>query len=104
MMTGMRIACTLGAGDLAAQRERWGRLIAASALERTERPDGLRIRFRPGRGVAADLRELVATERDCCAWATWSVTVAGDQVVLDITSTGDGITALHSMFTEADRI
>ena len=70
MMTGMRIACTLAAGDLAAQRERSGRLIAASALERTERPDGLRIRFGPGRGVADDLRALVATERECCAWAT----------------------------------
>jgi hypothetical protein len=103
-MTGMRIVCTLGAGDLAAQREHWGRLIAASALERTERPDGLRIRFRPDRGVADDLHALVATERECCAWARWSVTVAADQVVLDITSTGDGITALHSMFTEAGAI
>jgi uncharacterized membrane protein YidH (DUF202 family) len=104
MMTGMRIVCTLGAGDLAAQRKRWGRLIAASALERTERPDGLRIRFRPGRGVADDLRALAATERECCAWARWSITVAADRVVLDITSTGIGITALHSMFTEAGRI
>ena len=71
MMTGMRIACTLAAGDLAAQRERSGRLIAASALERTRAPGRpahpLRRRAAESRTTS---RALVATERECCAWAT----------------------------------
>jgi hypothetical protein len=50
--------------------------------------------------VAAELAELVATERTCCAWATWSVAAGGDAVVLEIRSQGDGVAVLRSMLAD----
>jgi hypothetical protein len=50
--------------------------------------------------VAAELAELVATERACCAWATWSVAAGGDAVVLEIRSQGDGVAVLRSMLAD----
>jgi hypothetical protein len=96
----MDIACTLTTSDLAAQRERWLRLIRASGSGSAHTPKGLRLGFRADAGVAEELEQLVAVERECCAWASWSVVVAGDRVELGITSTGDGVAALHSMFAE----
>jgi hypothetical protein len=95
--TGAPVACTLGASDLAAQAERWRRLIARAAVARVETPDGLRLHFRPDTRVADELEHLVATENECCSWARWSVDAAADPIVLDITSTGDGIAALKHM-------
>ena len=97
----MDIACTLTTRDLAVQRERWLRLIRASGTSRAQTPNGLRLGFRADPGVAEELERLAAVERECCAWASWSVVVAGDRVELDVTSTGDGVAALHSMFAEA---
>ena len=97
----MEIACTLGANDLAAQRERWLRLIRASGTGRAETPDGLRLGFRADAGVAEELERLAAVERECCAWASWSVAAAGREVELAVTSTGAGVAALHAMFAEA---
>ncbi len=97
----MDIACTLGTTDLAAQAERWQRLIAAAAIAREETPAGVRLRFRADAGVAEELDALAATERGCCAWATWTVTTDRNGVTLDAGSSGDGIAVLRSMFTSA---
>jgi hypothetical protein len=97
----MDVVCTLAATHLAAQAGRWQRLIAAAAIAREETPAGVRLRFRAGAGVAAELEALAATERGCCAWATWAVTTDGADVVLDAGSSGAGIAVLRSMFTSA---
>jgi hypothetical protein len=97
----MEIVCTLGTTDRADQAERWGRLIARAGTGREETPTGVQLRFRPGAGVAEELEALAATERECCAWATWTVATGRDGVVLDIASSGEGIAALRSMFTSA---
>ena len=67
-------------------------------IERTETSTGLRISFRPGAGVADELRELVAVENGCCAWADWRVEATSEAVVMNARSTGEGIAALHGMF------
>jgi hypothetical protein len=84
----MEITCTLNGQDLARQRGRW----QALGFHRELTDDGLRLTF--DRPDEAELRELVALENDCCAWARW--TVEGDAVV--VRSTGHGIEALHGMF------
>jgi len=85
----MDIACTLSPTALASRSERWRRLIAGSGLGRAETPDGLRLRFRADRGVA---------ERECCAWAEWSVESGDGEIALVVRSSGAGVTALHTMF------
>ena len=94
----MDIACSLSPTALASRRERWRRLIGGSGIGRDETPDGLRLRFRADPGAAADLAELAAAERDCCAWAEWSVEPRTGEIALVVRSSGTGVAALHAMF------
>jgi hypothetical protein len=93
------VACALTAAGLAAQRDRWERLAARAMTERGETADGLRICFRAEPGAEDELRALVAVEKECCRWADWTVTQEEGQVVLAVRAAGDGIAALHGMFT-----
>ncbi|HEX6930775.1 MAG TPA: hypothetical protein VF162_01430 [Streptosporangiaceae bacterium] len=93
------VACSLTPTDLAEQGGRWERLAALALTERAETEHGLRLSFRPEPGVDEELRQLVAVENDCCRWAKWTVDTRAGQIVLDARSTGDGISALHNMFT-----
>lgn len=94
------IACALGIEGVAAQAERWLRLEREAGLGRAETADGLAVRFRGGPEVERELRDLVAVESDCCAWARWEVRHAGDELVMRVTSTPEGAAALHAMFGE----
>ena len=93
------VACALTSADLAAQTDRWGQLITQAMTVRTETAHGVRLSFRPEPGVEEELRALVAVEVECCPWADWTVETNAQLVVLDVRSTGEGIAALHSMFT-----
>jgi hypothetical protein len=93
------VACTLTSADLAAQSARWEQLAARAMTERVETAHGLRIFFRADPGAAEELRALVAVENECCPWADWTVGRNDGQLVLNVHSTGEGIAALHTMFT-----
>jgi hypothetical protein len=93
------IACTLTSADLAAQGGRWERLAARVMTGRAETADGLRIVFRPEPGAEEELRALVAVENECCSWAEWTVEAEEGQIVLAVRATGEGVAALHGMFT-----
>jgi hypothetical protein len=93
------VACALTLADLAAQAARWERLAARAMTERAETAGGLRLSFRPESGAEDELRGLVAVEARCCPWASWTVQTAAGQLVLDVRSTGEGVAALHRMFT-----
>ena len=93
------VACTLTAAGLAEQGGRWERLAARALTERAQTEHGLRLSFRPEPGAEEELRRLVAVENECCRWAEWTVQTRAGQIVLDVRSTGEGIAALHSMFT-----
>ncbi len=93
------VACALTRDGLAAQRARWQRLAARALTERAGTTDGVRLAFRPGPGVEAELRALVATEQECCPWAEWTVETTGHQVVLRVRAGGTGTDALQDMLT-----
>jgi hypothetical protein len=95
----MPIACTLGADELAAQAERWRRLGARAGLGRVETPHGLRLRFRSAQGVEVELRQLVAVERACCAFADWSLHVDGEEIVLDLAAEGEAVPVVQGMLS-----
>src|SRR5579885_1486143 len=85
-------ACTLDRDALEARRSRW-HALAACALARIEETEtGLRLRFTGG---AAELAALTALERQCCAFATW--TVEGTTLAVD-GSTPEAVPAVHGMF------
>jgi len=90
------IACSLTAEQLPERRRRWQALPLAG---RTARPDGVRLTFRSVPGVEEELRALVQLERECCAFARFEVSTPGEQVTLDVTSSGGGVTAVRELFS-----
>jgi hypothetical protein len=94
------VACSLGQADLAQRADRWQALssCALSKASRTER--GVRLVFGAGPGVADELEALAALERECCAFATWSVRAEGGELALEVSGDGEeAVTAVQSMFT-----
>jgi hypothetical protein len=95
------VACTLGQLDAAQRAERW-RTLATGALAQGSTPQrGVRLVFDAGPGVADELQALAALERDCCAFADWSVRADGSQLTLEVTGDGaEAAAAIQSMFAE----
>jgi hypothetical protein len=89
------ITCTLGSAELGPQVERWQTLYAAAGIRRTKIDAGLRVSFRPDPAVEDELRALVAIEVECCRWANWSIDAKPHELILEISSTGDGIPVVH---------
>jgi hypothetical protein len=78
------LACSLGKSDRMQRAERWKALVAGAIRQQSQTRRGVRLAFADDPGVADELNELAALERDCCAFATWSVSRADGQVVLDV--------------------
>jgi hypothetical protein len=94
------VACTLGSAELGTQLQRWKALYGGAGRERIVADDGLSVRFRRDPVVEDELRALVAVEIECCAWATWTVEVEDDELILSIRSSGDGTAVIHSWFLD----
>jgi hypothetical protein len=92
------VACTLSAGDLAAQAGRWLQLRRSAQRTREEAEDGLRVTFDDTPDAEAELQALVAVERECCSWASWDVFREKGTLVMQARSTDHGVEALHGMF------
>jgi hypothetical protein len=93
------IACSLDDQGRRERAARWQVLGARTAVESTRTDEGLRLTFRPEPGVARELRELAALERECCSFADWRVSETADGVVLDVGAEGaEAVAAVHGMF------
>ena len=98
------VACTLNSEQMSERRHRWHELAARALVERTETGRGLLLVFRNDDGVADELRRLAELERDCCAFADWTVSVAEERAALEVVGTSDGaIAAVHAMFLSLTR-
>jgi hypothetical protein len=100
-MTSQPVACTLTSKDLATQRERWLQLAQHAFLDRVETENGLRLSFRADSSVGDELAQLVDVERECCAWADWLIEQGAGRITVVVSSTGEGVAALHGMFIAA---
>ena len=98
-MNDVPVACSLNAGDLTDRMNRWNALTDQAKPVVTRTDTGLRVAFSQKPGITDELTELTALERDCCAFASWTVRQDLDTVVLDISaSSEEGISAVHDMF------
>lgn len=93
------IACTLAPTELTARRGVWMRLADRALREQTEIAEGVSLRYASDDGVEDELRALAVAEAGCCSFARWTVSRAGDDVVLDVTAEGDGVAAVRAMFS-----
>ncbi len=95
------IACSLEKADLARRQDRWLQLGERAGVDLLTTENGLRLLFRAAPGVEGELRQLAELERDCCAFAEWSVHTHGEEAVLDVTAESEeGITAVQRMFNK----
>jgi hypothetical protein len=93
------VACALEKDDLRERLERWQALGGRAFAGIVSTSSGLRLIFHADRWVEDELRELVALERKCCAFANWSVHSNQDEVAVDVTAEGDGaVAAVQTMF------
>ena len=83
---GLPVSCTLGPVDGPDRLRRWQRLHERAAPEVQLRPGTLEVRYADGPGIAEELAELVAAERDCCAFVTWSTTRVDGRPTLRVTA------------------
>ena len=93
------VACSLTRAGLAEQAGRWERLAARAMTGGERTGHGIRVTFRPGPGTEEELRALVDVESRCCPWAAWTVHADDTRLVLDVRSAGDGVAALHAIFS-----
>jgi hypothetical protein len=93
------VACSLAQAALGDRRRRWRQLAERAAIDCVTTADGQRLVFRAAPRVEAELRQLVELERECCAFAEWTVEKTDQTVVLDVTAdTTADVAAIHAMF------
>jgi hypothetical protein len=95
------IACTLTASDAAERVRRWRALArrANPTMARHER--GVEVRWPVDEADARELATLVAAERECCTFASWSTERDGSETVLRVTSverSPDAVEAIAALF------
>jgi len=93
------VACTLGQVDAAQRADRWRALASRALAQGSATQLGVRLVFDADPGVADELQALAALERECCAFAAWSVRANGSQLTLEVTGDSDeAAAAVQSMF------
>lgn len=95
------VACTLGASDGRARLQRWQSLHQIAASTARVVNGEFEVRYQAGAGVLAELQELVAAERVCCEFVSWTVTNDNGQFILRVTAPAGaphGVEAIAAMF------
>ena len=91
-------ACPLSEAALRRRGRHWRAVIDEALVEKAPVPGGVRLTFRPERSVVQDLVDLVDAERDCCGWASWTLTSTAEAAVVDVTARGEQAQTVRSLF------
>jgi len=86
------IVCTLTPDDVGSRIADWSTVLA-TATSREETSGGVRVHFDRTTDIVG-LATLAAAESSCCQWATIAITVAADEVLLDVTGPPAGRDAI----------
>ncbi len=92
------IACSLGFAQLGDRRAVWEGLAERALREGRSTTDGVQLVYAGSEETEQALEELARLEAQCCSFADWRVTRRGDEVLLDVTSSGDGVAAVRALF------
>lgn len=95
MTTDASFSCQLTDAALAERARTWEGVGAH--ITGGERIDGgFRVTFEPA--ATEQLRGLVAAERTCCSWATWTMRSGASATTLEVTGPAGPIDALAAAF------
>lgn len=102
-MADLPVACTLSPAALKARRENLLNALLHRADERRELPDGYRLRFAAEGDILSVIARTVDTERQCCRFLRFTVTVEPDDgpIALDLTGPAGTREFLAAMFDES---
>ncbi|MDQ3782727.1 MAG: hypothetical protein M3349_07305 [Actinomycetota bacterium] len=92
------IACTLSGEDLRSRELVWRELMEHALLDRDAIPEGVRLRFDADHGTVHRLVDLVAAERTCCGWASWTLIATEEATTVEVTGEGHHAEAARQMF------
>ena len=87
-MSDLPIACTLGPAALKARREDLLGGLVRRGQDRIDVPNGYRVRFDAEPGVLASIASVIETERQCCRFLRFEVTVEPGERVIWLEFTG----------------
>ncbi len=91
-------ACSLAEPGWRLRRDAWQRVTATALRSRVPTLTGVRLEFEPSPATAHVLLDLVAAERSCCGWASWTLIDRLDSTVVEATAGESGVPVLHAMF------
>jgi hypothetical protein len=94
----LAIACSLQPAELGDRRAVWERLAERALRETRFAAEGVQLVYARSEETQRELEELARLEAQCCSFAEWRVTRRGDEILLDVTSAGDGVTAVRALF------
>lgn len=89
------VACTLDGGAAKERVGRWRAILDSHGSDKQLVDDTLTLRFRRDGDAERELADLVAAERECCAFVGWQLDVDRDDLVLLITGAPDDLAALN---------
>lgn len=95
------LACKLTGNEQTSRRDRWLRLAELALVAKTVTEAGVELRYRTGPGVLAELTELAGLETECCGFAEWRVTEAGDAIRLEVEAERTDASVVWAMFDES---
>jgi MerR family transcriptional regulator, copper efflux regulator len=97
-MTDLPIACTLNASELDDRLATVETLRRDALLRQSEILGGLRMHLRNAPGIEARVRALAAAESRCCAFLTFRIETADDELLLDITGAPEARPVIDELF------
>jgi MerR family transcriptional regulator, copper efflux regulator len=83
------VACSLGADDIVVRLTEWQEVLR-DAVERRAIPGGVRLDLGT-RAPVAEIARLAAAEHDCCPFLSFTLTVDGRGVALEVTAPPEGL-------------
>jgi DNA-binding transcriptional MerR regulator len=91
------IACTLDPNLLTERLSDWN-AVANRAVGKETLDTGVRLRFAPEDGLAADLAALAEAEHRCCAFLDFAIGINADAITLDVRAPADAGPVVAQLF------
>ena len=94
----LAIACSLEPAQLGDRRTVWERLAERALRETRCTAGGVQLVYAGSDETQRELEDLTRLEAECCPFAEWRVTRRAEEILLDVTSAGDGVAAVRALF------
>jgi hypothetical protein len=94
---GTAIACSLEPGAMPERLSHW-RAVLDEVVERQALTDGVHLRFRPGRTLAAELGRLVAAEQECCGFFDFELHISAAVIELVVRAPAEAQELVAALF------